>query len=79
MARLEYTTDDTDNKEMNKIVFEFNDDLTINEFKVICKRMAAAMGYGDSNIKSTFGNDVSPNFDEEYKELIEFVFKSNTY
>ncbi len=77
MARLEYTTDSIDNREMNKIVFEFEDELTITEFKLICKRMAAAMGYSDTNIKSAFGDDVSPNFDEEYKELIESVFKSN--
>lgn len=79
MARLEYTTDATNNKEMNKIVFEFDNELNINEFKIICKRLASAMGYSDANIKNTFGNDVSPTFDEEYKELIESVFKSNTY
>jgi hypothetical protein len=79
MARLEYTTDSIDNREMNKIVFEFGDELTITEFKLICKRMAAAMGYSDTNIKSEFGDDVSPNFDEEYTQLIESIFKSNNY
>lgn len=79
MAKLEYTTDSVDNKEMSKIVFEFEDELTIGEFKIICKRLASAMGYSDSNIKSAFGGDVSPTFDKEYKELIESVFKSNTY
>jgi hypothetical protein len=79
MSRLEYTSDSTDNREMSKIMFEFNDDLTIDEFKIICKRLASAIGYADGSIKNVFGDDVSLDFDTEYKELIQAVFESNTY
>jgi len=79
MARLEYKSDYIDNREMSKIIFEFSDDLTIDEFKIICKRLASAIGYADGSIKTTFGDDTSPNIDEEYKELIKSVFESNTY
>jgi phosphotransferase system IIB component len=79
MARLEYVSDYIDNREMSKIIFEFEDDLTIDEFKIICKRLASAIGYTDGNIKTTFGDDTSHNIDEEYKELIKSVFESNAY
>lgn len=43
--------------EPNKIIFEFNAGPTIGEFKIICKRMASALGYSSNIIQSEFGDD----------------------
>jgi len=44
-------------KEPTRIVFELEPSLTIEEFKIACKRLAHAMGYSDSSIKKEFGVD----------------------
>ena len=43
-----------DNREATKISFDVSDDMTINEFKIMCKRMASAMGYRESTIEKAF-------------------------
>lgn len=73
MARLEYTTEIEYNREASKILFEFNDDLDIHEFKTICIRLASAMGYTQKTIKSSFGEEYDGDVDEEFNELIGIV------
>ena len=41
--------------EASEIELTLKDDLTIHEFKVMCVRMAAAMGFTEGSIKKAFG------------------------
>ena len=67
MGKLIYISQDTDNREANTITFKVVDDLTISEFKIVCMRMASAMGYSQSIIEKSFGNDAI--LDKEFEEL----------
>jgi hypothetical protein len=44
-------------REPSKIEFEVPEDMNIDEFKITCKRLAAAIGYMESNILDVFGTD----------------------
>ena len=76
MGRLifNYTDKDfIDNiREANKIEFDIPDDMDIYEYKVMCIRMASAMGYGNKSIKKAFGDLVYGNEDKnELKKLLD--------
>ena len=76
MGRLICTYTDKDfvelNREASKIEFDVPDDMDINEYKVVCVRMASAMGYGNKSIKKSFGDLVYGNEDKnELKELLD--------
>jgi len=45
-----------DCREASKIEFNVPDDMDIHEFKVMCVRMASAMGYHPNSIDDTFGD-----------------------
>ena len=75
MGKLIFRYTDKDfienNREANKIEFEIPDNMDIVEFKVVCIRMASAMGYGNKSIKESFGDLVYGNEDKnELKELL---------
>jgi hypothetical protein len=59
MAKLIYKVTETDtlmySREANEISFDIDDGLTIDEFKVVCIRLASAMGYANNSIKNSFG------------------------
>jgi len=67
------------NREANKIEFDVPDDMDINEYKVVCVRLAAALGYGNKSIKKAFGDLVFGNEDvNELKDLLdELNIKNN--
>jgi hypothetical protein len=44
------------NREAREIEFTVPDDMDINEFKVMCVRMASAMGYQEKSIQKGFGD-----------------------
>lgn len=44
------------NREAREIEFTVPDDMDMNEFKVMCVRMASAMGYTDKSIQKAFGD-----------------------
>jgi hypothetical protein len=44
------------NREAREIEFTVPDDMDINEFKVMCVRMASAMGYHENSISKSFGD-----------------------
>lgn len=44
-------------KEPTRIVFEVESNLTIEEYKIACKRLAHAMGYSNGSIVKEFGKD----------------------
>ena len=56
MATLEYKVDDRHYREASTIKFDIPDDMDIEEYKIICMRMAYALGYQHSSIQSIFCN-----------------------
>lgn len=70
MAKLIFKYTDEllkDNREAREIEFTVPDDMDINEFKVMCVRLAYAMGYTEKSITTSFGNLV---FGDEDKNLL---------
>jgi hypothetical protein len=69
MAKLIYKLTEPDtlrySKEANEITFDIDDGLTIDEFKVVCMRLAAAMGYSPNSIKNSFGEIKDTHHDME--------------
>ena len=60
MAKLIFTYTDKEfleaQREASKIELEVPEDMDINEFKVVCVRLASAMGYQESSINKAFGD-----------------------
>jgi hypothetical protein len=60
MGKLIFTYTDKDfienTREASRIEFDVPDDMDIHEYKVVCVRLAAAMGYGNTTIKKSFGD-----------------------
>jgi hypothetical protein len=78
MARLIFKYTDIDYiesaREASEIEFVIPDELNIFEFKTICARLAAALGYHEDSIKKAFGNlDETNNF--TIKDLINEINK----
>ena len=67
------------NREAREIEFTVPDDMDIHEFKVMCVRMASAMGYQQTSIEKSFGDLVFGDEDvNTIKELLdELNIKSN--
>ena len=70
-------TDDLveDNREAREIEFTVPDDMDISEFKVMCVRMALAMGYHEKSIKKSFGDLIFG--DEDVNALKELLDELN--
>jgi hypothetical protein len=64
-----------ENREAREIEFTVPDDMDINEFKVMCVRMAAAMGYQEKSIKKSFGDLIFG--DEDVNTLKELLDELN--
>jgi hypothetical protein len=61
-----------DCREASKIELTVPDDMDIHEFKVMCVRMASALGYQQTSIENSFGDLVWGNEDkDELKELLD--------
>lgn len=61
-----------DCREASKIELTVPDDMDIHEFKVICVRMASALGYQQTSIENSFGDLVWGDEDkDELKELLD--------
>jgi hypothetical protein len=56
MAKLVYQIDDSYNREASEISFDVPNDMNINEYKIICVRLAHAMGYHYKSIEKCFGD-----------------------
>ena len=60
MGKLIFTYTDNDfienNREASKIELDVPDDMDINEYKIVCVRMASAIGYGNKSITKAFGD-----------------------
>lgn len=83
MGKLIFTYTDKDfvenNREASKIELDVPDDMDINEFKVVCIRLAATMGYANKSITRAFGDLVYGDEDiKNIKDLLdELNIKSN--
>lgn len=73
MAKLKYTSNIESHREAKDIEFTLSDDLTITEFKTVCRRLAAAMGYHPNTIQKAFGNDWDENFVIEREEVFNIL------
>lgn len=71
MARLEYHSEEPLNREAKHITFDVPDDMNISEYKIVCVRLASAMGYHPSSIYKAFGElDYETKSDRDFKELL---------
>ena len=73
MAKLIFKLTDAfdENREASEIEFTVPDDMNINEFKVICVRLASSLGYHPNSIQKAFGDlDFGEEKDEELKQLL---------
>ena len=76
MGKLIFTYTDKDfiesNREANKVELDVPDDMDINEYKIVCVRMASAIGYGNKSITKAFGDLVFGKDDPNtIKELLD--------
>lgn len=61
MAKLifKYTDElSEDCREASEIVFKIPDNFNIHEYKIICTRLASAIGFTESTIKNSFGENI---------------------
>ena len=50
----------TYSREAQRVSFEVPEDLTIQDFKILCKRLAASLGYSYKSIDEVFDNKQPP-------------------
>lgn len=71
MGVLSYTSEEPLNREAMNISFDVPDDMNIYEFKIMCVRLASAMGYHANSINKVFGElDYETPSDKEFKEFL---------
>jgi hypothetical protein len=74
MAILSYKSEEPLNREAKNISFDVPDDMNIFEFKIMCVRLASAMGYTDYTIKKSFGDtEYESESDREFKQFIKSI------
>ena len=59
MDRITYTRG-TYSKEAQKVELEVREDMDIFDFKILCKRLAASLGYSYKSIEQAFDNKQQP-------------------
>jgi hypothetical protein len=69
MDKIEYTRG-TYSKEAQKVVLEVREDLDIHEFKVMCKRLAASLGYNPTSIDEAFGETAGLEKEDAIKKIL---------
>lgn len=60
MNRISFERDES-NGEAKKISFDIKEQMDIKEFKIICKRLASAIGYRQLSIEKEFGYETDAN------------------
>lgn len=83
MAKLIFKYTDEileDCREASEIEFTLKDDININEYKIICVRMASALGFHQNSIQKVFGELVYGSEEEELeiKNLINELTRKST-
>lgn len=70
MAELIYKDTNPKNREAFQISFDIPNDLTVNEFKIMCIRMASSIGYSPNSIERAFGNESEVIGSDEKTQLL---------
>lgn len=80
MAKITYISDNHEiHREAKEINFTISEDLNIYEFKIVCQRLASAMGYHHNSIKKAFGNNENYIKEEQsISKLIEVIKYNHT-
>ena len=74
MGLLNYESESSHNREAKNISFDVPDDMNIYEYKIMCVRMAHAMGYDHNSFKKAFGSlDYETESDRDFKEFMEAI------
>lgn len=79
MAKLifKYTDELLENlEEASEIEFTIKDELNIHQFKILCVRMASALGFHQNSIQKSFGELVygDEEMDNEFKKILDEIF-----
>jgi len=79
MAKLifKYTDELLENlKEASEIEFTIKDELNIHQFKILCVRMASALGFHQNSIQKSFGELVygDEEMDNEFKKILDEIY-----
>lgn len=77
MAKFIFITDEEDNREASKIELQVPNDLSIFEFKNMCIRMAAAMGYNSNSIGKAF--ETTKEIEQINKEIFSIFYDVDDY
>ena len=75
MGKLIFTNDTEYNREASKIEFTLPEDMDIFEYRIMCIRMASAMGYGPQSIKRAFGEEdkYETQSDLDFKKFLQSI------
>ena len=60
-----------ESREAKNIEMDIPSNLTITEFKIVCKRLAASLGYGQDSISKEFGKDKEVGNKNQLKLLLD--------
>jgi hypothetical protein len=75
MGLLSFINESEYNREAKKIELDVPDDMNIHEFKIMCVRLASAMGYTDTTIKKAFGStEYVSESDIEFQQFLQSIF-----
>lgn len=76
---FKYTEGLTETREASEIQLNVPDDMNINEFKIMCVRMASALGYHEQSINKSFGElNYGEDKDEQLKQLLNDIYAGST-
>jgi len=74
MAILSYTSEESQIREARQISFDVPDDMNIFELKIMCVRLAHAMGYSPNSVKKAFGEtDYETESDKDFSEFLQSI------
>ena len=79
MAKFIFNNSVDDCREASNIELEVPHDMDIWEYKTICIRMAAAMGYSPISIEKAFGKVYETDKSNEFKRFLSLISSTNEY
>ena len=77
MAKFIFIIDEEENREASKIEFEVPNDMDVWEYKIMCMRMAGAMGYTNLSIKKAFGHEYRDESDIETTKKLQALYSGS--
>lgn len=70
MPELIYKDNSPKNREAFQVTFDIPNDLTVNEFKIMCVRLASSIGYSHKSIHRVFGQESEVISSDEKTKLL---------